>query len=238
MSNDQSPPARKVTPYKKGGRRQSPFSGMAFQFSGTALDVAIQQREQEGGESLSAETRVPETLAEDTLPVESQQADEISSEPQLNQLHNAASAADALSASSAVAVENLSLPPVNRQVEAVERHRPLRNVRLTPAKKVRPIAGTNVPPELQAFIDRWKPFLTDTQIGICAYIYHNSTAVNQDYCFTSTAKLMAAVSKTERQVKTVLNQLLDWDFLLKGETVVNAPREQRGTYYKLSQDKF
>ena len=48
---------------------------------------------------------------------------------------------------------------------------------------------------------------------------------------------MAAVSKTERQVKTVLNQLLAWDFLLKGETVVNAPREKRGTYYKLSPDK-
>ena len=45
-------PARKVIPYKKGGRRQSPFTGMAFRFNGTALDVAIQQREQEGGEPL------------------------------------------------------------------------------------------------------------------------------------------------------------------------------------------
>ena len=45
MSNDQSPPARKVIPYKKGGQRKSPFADMAFQFSGTALDVAIQQRE-------------------------------------------------------------------------------------------------------------------------------------------------------------------------------------------------
>ena len=48
---------------------------------------------------------------------------------------------------------------------------------------------------------------------------------------------MAAVSKTERQVKTVINQLIDWGFLVKGETVVNAPREDRGTYYRLNIDK-
>lgn len=91
--------------------------------------------------------------------------------------------------------------------------------------------------QLLAFISRWKPFLTETQLGICTYLYNNSAAVGQEYCFTSTAKLMAAVSKTERQVKTVLNQLTDWGFLVKGETVINAPRERRGTYYKLAVTK-
>ena len=74
MSNDQSPPARKVIPYKKGGLRKSPFADMAFQFSGTALDVAIQQREESAVESPaeisetaarepSGEERAPDSLA-------------------------------------------------------------------------------------------------------------------------------------------------------------------------------
>ena len=91
--------------------------------------------------------------------------------------------------------------------------------------------------QLQTFLSRWKPFLTETQLGICTHIYRNSVSVGRESCFTSTAKLMAAVSKTERQVKTVINQLIDWGFLVKGETVVNAPREDRGTYYRLNIDK-
>ena len=43
MSKEQSPPVRKVIPYK-GGRRKSPFADMALQFSGTALDVAQLRR--------------------------------------------------------------------------------------------------------------------------------------------------------------------------------------------------
>ncbi len=235
MSNDQSPPARKVIPYKKGGRRQSPFSEMAFQFSGTALDVAIQQREQDAEEPLP-ETTTQDSLAEEPPLGESQQANSLPSEAQPDQPDNV-TPATTYPASSAAADEKPLPPPANHKTETVEKQQPSRSVRLLPAKKNRPDVRVDMPPDLQAFIDRWKPFLTDTQIRICAFIYNNSTAINQEYCFTSTAKLMIAVSKTERQVKTVLNQLLDWEFLVKGETVINAPREKRGTYYKLNSDK-
>jgi hypothetical protein len=227
---------RKVIPYKKGGQRKSPFSEMAFQFSGTALDVAIQQRQQDVEEAL------PETPIQDRPPNESPlgetlRSDKLSSEVQMDQSDNLMTAVTHPVSS---AVEEVKLPPphANNRTETVEKHQPPSRVRLLPAKKSRPPANVNVLPDLQAFIDRWKPFLTDTQIGICAYIYSNSTAINQEYCFTSTAKLMVAVSKTERQVKTVLNQLIDWEFLHKGETVINAPREKRGTYYKLNPDKY
>ena len=236
MSNDQSPPVRKVIPYKKGGQRKSPFSEMAFQFSGTALDVAIQQREQDVEEPL------PETPIQDIPPNESAlgetlRSDGLPSEVQLDQSDNLTPAVTH-PVSSAVEEENLLPPHANHKAETIEKHQPPRKVRLLPAKKNRPTASVNLSPDLQAFIDRWKPFLTDTQIGICAYIYSNSTAINQEYCFTSTAKLMVAVSKTERQIKTVLNQLIDWEFLHKSETVINAPREKRGTYYKLKPDKY
>lgn len=236
MSNDQSPPARKVIPYKKGGRRQSPFSKMAFQFSGTALDVAIQQREQDAEEPLPA-TPIQDVLVEEPPLGESLQAATLSSEVQLDQADNLM---PEVTLPASPALEEEKLPPrhTNHRVETVEKRQPPKSVRLLPAKKNRPPASVNVSPDLQAFINRWNPFLTDTQIGICAYIYSNSTAINQEYCFTSTAKLMVAVSKTERQVKTVLNQLIDWEFLHKGQTVINAPREKRGTFYKLNPDKY
>ena len=97
--------------------------------------------------------------------------------------------------------------------------------------------SNNLLPEIQSFVDRWKPFLTETQLNVCIHIYNNSTALGLEYCFTSTPKLMSVVSKTERQVKTVLDQLITFNFLERGETVVNVPREKRGTYYKLNLDK-
>jgi hypothetical protein len=97
--------------------------------------------------------------------------------------------------------------------------------------------SNNLTPEIQSFVDRWKPFLTETQLNVCIHIYNNSTVLGMEYCFTSTPKLMSVVSKTERQVKTVLDQLITFNFLERGETVVNVPREKRGTYYKLNLDK-
>jgi hypothetical protein len=207
---------------------------MAFQFSGTALDVAIQQREQAGEEPLTQST------TEKSASAESPRVAHPPSETQSNQ-PDKIEPADISPVSSVVDAEKLPPPPplpVNLKSEIIEKLQPSGSVRLLPAKKSRHPARVGVNPDLQAFIDRWKPFLTETQIGICTYIYNNSTTINQEYCFTSTAKLMTAVSKTERQVKTVLNQLIDWEFLLKGETVVNAPREKRGTFYKLNLDKY
>jgi hypothetical protein len=130
-------------------------------------------------------------------------------------------------------------PSLAASAESPSRQRrpPARDVRLVTEKRVEPATPAAVDAQLQAFTARWKPFLTETQLGICAYVYNNSAAIGREYCFTSTAKLMVAVSKTERQVKTVLSQLADWGFLIKGETVVNAPRELRGTYYKLEVTK-
>ena len=211
---------------------------MVFQFSGTALDVAIQQREQD------VEVPLPETHNQSTHPDESPlgdtlRSDRLSSEIQLDQSDNLT---PAVTHPVSLPIEEEKLPPrhAKYRTETAEKqkHQPQSRVRLLPANKNRTSATVNVAPDLQAFIDRWKPFLTQTQIGICAFIYSNSKAINQEYCFTSTAKLMVAVSKTERQVKTVLNQLIDWEFLHKGETVINSPREKRGTFYKLNPDKY
>ena len=232
MSNDQSPPARKVIPYKKGGRRPSPFSEMAFQYSGTALDVAIQQREQDG------EELPPEVSAREEAPAQSVPID--APAPEALQTQSVSTTTEEpLAVSTDVEEEKPTPPPSldNKPVHTEKQPSP-RSVRLVAGKeKSKPVARVGTNPELQAFVDRWKPFLTDTQLGICTYIYNNSTAINLEYCFTSTAKLMAAVSKTERQVKTVLNQLLEWELVIKGETVINAPREKRGTFYKLNPDK-
>jgi len=230
VSNDQSPPVRKVIPYKKGGRRPSPFAEMAFQYSGTALDVAIQQREQDGealpAEHPAAEETPAESAPTDTSAPEAPQTQSVSHVPEEPQ-----------SVSIKVKEEKLPPPLVNTKPDHTEKQPTPRSVRLVSEKKRKSIAHVGTNPDLQAFLDRWKPFLTDTQLGICTFIYNNSTAINQEYCFTSTAKLMAAVSKTERQVKTVLNQLLDWEFIIKGETVINAPHDKRGTYYKLNPAK-
>lgn len=232
MSNDQSPPVRKVIPYKKGGRRQSPFAEMAFQYSGTALDVAIQQREQDGVEEL------PSEVSADVGPPDgSQQA--ASPVPQAGSLKElTASANESQPVTADVKQEIISPAPLPIQSsEPAEQRPPVRGMRFVTGRKSKAPDREAANLDLQAFITRWKPFLTETQIGICTYVYANSAAVNEEYCFTSNAKLMAAVSKTERQVKTVLNQLIDWKFLIKGVTVVNAPREKRGTYYKLNLSK-
>jgi type IV secretory pathway VirB10-like protein len=232
VSNDQSPPVRKVIPYKKGGRRQSPFSGKAFQFSGTALDIAIQQREQEESEEQSPEITEDEEVSNDSLQ-ETPFGQEVKPPQEL---------------SPTVSEPPPVAPIINQELvtpaaqpppksETVERKQPQRSNVLPSGNKQKAPAQTTVSSDLLAFITRWKPFLTQTQIGICSYIYNNSTAVDREFCFTSNAKLMAEVSKTERQVKTVLNQLLEWNFLIKGETIINAPRERRGTFYKLNLNK-
>ena len=115
---------------------------------------------------------------------------------------------------------------------------PIKTVRgKSSSRKYAKYLSTNLSPELRTFVDRWKPFLTETQLNICIYIYNNSTAVGLEYCFTSTPKLMSVISKTERQIKTVLNQLITLQFITRGETIINAPREKRGTFYKLNVNK-
>lgn len=232
MSNDQSPPVRKVIPYKKGGRRQSPFASNAFQFSGTALDIAIQQREQEEQEATS-ETSVEEGLTGELPP-------EASSSPEVSLFHGVSPApAEEIPVTPDTKHELQSIPsqPSQKKTETRVRRAAQRSAPMPLRGKNEDTTLAADSSELGSFIARWKPFLTDTQIRICTYIYNNSTLVAEEFCFTSTAKLMAEVSKTERQIKTVMNQLIDWNFLIKGETIVNAPRDKRGTYYKLNLDK-
>jgi hypothetical protein len=223
---------RKVIPYKKGGRRQSPFSGKAFQFSGTALDIAIQQREQEEAE---------EQLTENTEDKEAR-GDSLQAIPAAQEVEPLQELTPTISEPPPVRPiinQELVTPTIQppQKLETVERKQPQRSTVLPTGNKQKTPVQTTVSSEFLAFTKQWKPFLTDTQIGICSYIYNNSTGINKEFCFTSNAKLMAEVSKTERQVKTVLNQLLEWNFLIKGETIINAPREKRGTFYKLNLDK-
>jgi hypothetical protein len=223
---------RKVIPYKKGGRRQSPFASKAFQFSGTALDIAIQQREQEEQKETS-ENSVDEGLTEEL----SRQASPSPEVPHLQQITSAP--AEEIPAPPDTKRELQSLPvlPPQKKTKTVVRRATTRSTPALTRARNEVITSTANSTELGTFINRWRPFLTDTQIRICTYIYNNSTAVDKEFCFTSIAKLMAEVSKTERQVKTVLNQLIDWNFLIRGETIVNAPRDKRGTNYKLNTDK-
>ncbi|MET0624264.1 MAG: hypothetical protein ABW250_14870 [Pyrinomonadaceae bacterium] len=234
MSNDQSPPARKVIPYKKGGTRKSPFADMAFQFSGTALDVAIQQREEGVEETSPTPSEAPAQELPESRPaqindpiLEVEVSEIVRDEPQEPPVYP-----------DAAAVQESS-PSQQALVGAQTRRKspPTGPVRPVPGKRGRSAATEETDPRLQAFVSRWKPFLTETQLSVCAHIFNNSIAVEQEYCFTSTAKLMTAVSKTERQVKTVVNQLVDWGFLVKGETIINTSRENRGTHYKLVTDK-
>ena len=236
MSNDQSPPARKVIPYKKGGPRKSPFADMAFQFSGTALDVAIQQREEDAvGEapldvSEAPAQKLPESGPDPTAePVAEVKAPKtVRDEPQETSPRPAAAA---------TVQEDFLSPRPLAEAETRQKSSPTGATQPAPGKRGRPASKEALDPRLQAFFTRWKPFLTETQLGVCAHVFNNSVAVDREYCFTSTTKLMAAVSKTERQVKTVINQLVDWGFLVKGETLVNTPRGNRGTYYRLVIDK-
>ena len=229
MSNDQSPPARKVIPYKKGGPRKSPFAEMAFQFTGTALDVAIQQREHEAEES-SPEISAPEPPKDEGVPV-NPPSEGVVAPPVVERRPSETPLTSPGAGVPKPPPLQADKIPIGQKVQSK------RDLRRVTEKRSRLSAPEETNPQFLAFITRWKPFLTETQIGICAHVYQNSIAVDQEYCFTSTAKLMAAVSKTERQIKTVLNQLMEWGFLVKGETVVNTPREQRGTYYKLMIDK-
>jgi hypothetical protein len=233
VSNDQSPPARKVIPYKKGGQRKSPFADMAFQFSGTALDVAIQQREDvaEDAPSESSESPAPE------LPQQASTGDSSAPEALPSQEVRDTSRESEPPQPRAAEVEVTPAPPPTASPRPPQRRSTARDERHVTDRKSGQAAIEISDAQLQTFLSRWKPFLTETQLGICTHIYRNSVSVGRESCFTSTAKLMAAVSKTERQVKTVINQLIDWGFLVKGETVINAPREDRGTYYRLNIDK-
>jgi hypothetical protein len=232
VSNDQSPPVRKVIPYKKGGRRQSPFASNAFQFSGTALDIAIQQRERAEQEETS-ETSVDAGLAEEPS-LQAFPSPEVS---HLQELTSAPAEDISVTPDNTPEMETIPVPPPQKKPVTVVRRAVQRNSPTLTRNKNEVFADIADSQELETFISRWRPFLTDTQIRICTYVYNNSTAVDKEFCFTSTARLMAEVSKTERQVKTVLNQLIAWNFLIKGETIVNAPREKRGTHYKLNLDK-
>lgn len=248
MSKDQSQQVRKVTPYKKGGRRQSPFSEMAFHFSGTALDVAIQQRTQEA--EAAASEPVVEVNGQDkpvisTLLAEKEEFDQAISPDRSDR--SPASTAPVLSERENYPLtimrreEEQQPPPARQQLLARDKNQALiklRSSRKLAIKKLAARSATKGGPDLQAFVERWKPFLTDTQIKICVYIYNNSIAVDQDYCFTSIAKLVSTVEKTARQVITVINQLLDWELIIKGDTIASAPRGGRGTYYKINPDKL
>jgi hypothetical protein len=207
---------------------------MAFQFSGTALDVAIQQRAEGAEDDTPGLPESPtQELTEDEPGSDNRPAPETAAPEVVEQVISQPPQPPAAE----VEREISPSPPAVSKSQARQRKHPVRDVRLVPNRRTRPAAPEESHPQMQAFVTRWQPFLTETQLGICYYVYNNSIAVGKEYCFTSNPKLMAAASKTERQIKTVLNQLVDWGLLLKGETVFNVPRDNRGTYYKLSIDK-
>jgi hypothetical protein len=150
---------------------------MAFEFSGTALDVAIQQREEGEVESPAeiSETAAREPSEEvhsltSTPATEAEPAQDVIAETPEPSRH-ASAAAEQDSSPSAPAVTR----PLSRQSRAASG-----GVRLVTDKRVGSASSEVADGQLQAFITRWKPFLTETQLGICTYVYSNSVPSGQE----------------------------------------------------------
>jgi hypothetical protein len=223
VSNDQSPPPRKVIPYKKGGRRQSPFSDIAFQFSGTALDVAIQQSQEEDAESPQLEdapsggenplaNAEPLTLNE-IQPVEADlPTQEIVVKPHLEARE------DALPA---ITAANLAVPDIH--LVGKKRH----SRRSVSAKKASQPSTSN--PSFQAFVDRWKHGLRRGQLKMCEVLFNKTYAVGLTECETSFSVLMREAGLSRRQSFQIISELEKMGFVERLATPKHSTRKGTGS---------
>jgi len=223
VSNEQSPPPRKVIPYKKGGRRPSPFADMALQFSGTALDVAIQQREQE-----------PKTPPSPTEEQPAEETAETQSDPLLaNEVRQVEEAPH-------VSERPLSQEADTGNIEPTATEDPTRNkeIHLVDSKKSssRPVVANRKisPPSIsdssfQAFVERWKPGLHRGQLKMCGVLFNMTYAVGRTDCETSFSVLMHESGLSRRQSFQVISELEKMGFVERLTTPKHSTRKGTGS---------
>lgn len=225
MSKEQSPPVRKVTPYKSG-RRKSPFADMALQFSGTALDVAIQQREQEseatpspsdeqhGGET--AETQDAPPIANEARPVE-----EVPpvSETSLDQEAHSGNIQP-------TATED---PTRNAEIHLVNSKKTSSRP-VVIDRKISPSSASDS--SFQAFVERWKPGLHRGQLKMCEVLYNKTYAVGHTDCETSFSVLMRESGLSRRQSFQVISELEQMGFVERLPTPKHSTRKGTGSHIR------
>lgn len=225
MSNEQSPPPRKVIPYRKGGRRQSPFADMALQFSGTALDVAIQQREQES-------EALPPPVDEETR--------EETSEPHDAPLLPSADRAVEETRHVSALLPDLEAHAGDQQPAAAATEDLTRDteIHLVDPKKSssRPaVTKRSVSPpstsdsSFQAFVERWKPGLHRGQLKMCEVLYNKTYAVGRTDCETSFSVLMRESGLSRRQSFQVISELEKMGFVERLTTPKHCTRKGTGS---------
>jgi hypothetical protein len=225
VSKEQSPPVRKVTPYKSG-RRKSPFADMALQFSGTALDVAIQQREQESEAipSLSDEQPGGEIA-------------EIQDDPPLA---NAARQIEEVPLGSETSFDQESYSG-NIQSAATEDLTPSTEIHLVNSKKPssRPVVtDRKISPSsplvfsFQAFVERWNPGLHRGQLKMCEVLYNKTYAVGCTDCETSFSVLMRESGLSRRQSFQVISELEQMGFVERLPTPKHSTRKGTGSHIR------
>lgn len=225
MSKEQSPPVRKVIPYKSG-RRKSPFADMALQFSGTALDVAIQQREQE---SEAAPSHSEEQHGEDTAET---QSDPLLAD-QVRQVEEGTHIAET-SPEQENHTTDIEPPATEDLTRSTEIHlinskkssnRPVVNER-----KISP--PSTAKSSFQAFVERWKPGLHRGQLKMCEVLFNKTYAVGRTDCETSFSVLMLESGLSRRQSFQVISELEQMGFVERLTTPKHSTRKGTGSHIR------
>jgi hypothetical protein len=227
VSNEQSPPPRKVIPYKKGGRRPSPFAGMALQFSGTALDVAIQQRDQESEASPSpGEEQPAEEMAET-------QSDPLSA----NKVQQVEETLHVSETSPSQEAHSVYIEPAVTDDSTRNKEIHLVNSKKTSSRPV--VANRKISPpsisdsSFQAFVERWKPGLHRGQLKMCEVLFNKTYAVGRTDCETSFSVLMRESGLSRRQSFQVISELEKMGFVERLTTPKHSTRKGTGSHIRL-----
>lgn len=227
MSNDQSPPPRKITPYKKGGRRQSPFADIAFQFTGTALDVAIQQSRQEAEEppqpenELSNDANAPAEAS--PLPVNTIQ--EVEKNPPASEID----VRDNQEIAAGLIPAKPNKDTVLREVRLGRSKASSRNSAPTGRKNSQPSAFN---PSFQAFVDRWKHGLRRGQLRMCEVLFNKTHAIGLTECETSFSVLMHESGLSRRQAFQIMSELEKMGFVERLEIARHSTRKGTGSHIR------
>lgn len=225
MSKEQSPPVRKVIPYKSG-RRKSPFADMALQFSGTALDVAIQQREQESEATPSPSDEqhgeeAAETRDDPPISNEAQQVAEVQfvAETSPDQV---APTGNIQSAATEDSTRNPEMHLINSKKPS---SRPI-----VTDRKISPTSTSDF--SFQAFVERWKPGLHRGQLKMCKVLFYKTYAVGRTDCETSFSVLMRESGLSRRQSFQVISELEQMGFVERLTTPKHSTRKGTGSHIR------
>jgi hypothetical protein len=227
VSSDQSQPPRKVVPYKKGGRRQSPFSDIAFQFSGTALDVAIQQSQEESDSDPKNEGLQPgdeQKIAESVSSVEEANSlDEINLPDQEVTVSRQSETGE--ESKPEITTEDLALPDIHLIGTKARSRRSV-----SASRKNSPLSASN--PSFQAFVDRWKHGLRRGQLKMCEVLFNKTHAIGHTECETSFSVLMHESGLSRRQSFQIISELEQMGFVERLETPKHITRKGTGSHIR------